>query len=200
MRFQRFANLLISLAFLVAGSCDEKPDTSLDIVTNESVIVVPGSAPNCSDVRGGTSPIPQSLTADFFKLSVLHLNWNGGSTGAKVLAVAALKISFDHPFIDGSPVEKYISGTDLTYALNGTENDTRYDPGTIDMNSGNPNGVFKAAHTCGIGLGGLKRVAGHENVKFSTMATLEFIGYAENSDGSDQEPVRASTHVRLNFF
>ncbi len=175
------------LATSVVVSCDDPPTGSLTLIHNEAAIVVPGSASNCTDIRTGSPPIPQSLATDFFKLSTFKLKWDGTNE----LAQGFLRITISHPFLQGSPVKCEISGTDF---------DDTFGPGpyaagtTIDMNDP------LLAPNCALGCGGLKRVAGHETSVFSTTANIEFIGYSQNTDGSDPKPVRANSQLRLSFY
>lgn len=168
-------------------SCDAPPDSSLTLEHNEVAIVVPGSGSHCSDKRGGTSPTPTSLATDFFIMSTFKLVWGGTNE----LAQGFIRITIDHPFVDSAPVKCEISGTlfEDTFGVPPYAANT-----TIDMND--PlNGS-----ACAIGCGALKRKAGYENSVFSTVATIEFIGYSQNSDGTNPQPVRANSRVRLNFF
>lgn len=181
----KFLSLLLATSVVV--SCDDPPNSSLTLEHNDAAIVIPGSGSNCSDKRGGTTPTPTSLGTDFFILNTFKLVWGGTNQ----LAQGFLRITIDHPYVEGSPVKCEISGLlfEVTFGAAPYAAKT-----TIDMN----NPLFP--QTCALGCGGLKRKAGYETTIFSTIATIEFIGYSQNSDGSDPKPVRANSQLRLNFF
>ena len=182
---RRFIFLLLASSVVI--SCDEAPNSSLVLEHDEVAIVVPGKGSNCTDKRGGTSPTPTSLSTDFFVMSTFRLVWGGTNE----LAQGFIRITIDHPYVDGSPITCEISGTlfENTFGVPPYAANT-----TIDMND--PiNGT-----ACAIGCGALKRKAGYENTIFSSVATIEFIGYSQNSDGTEPSPVRANSQVRLNFF
>ncbi len=181
----KFISALLTASVVV--SCDDPPNTALTLQHNEAAIVIPGSGSHCTDKRGGTSPTPTSLATDFFIMNTFKLVWGGTNE----LAQGFIRITIDHPYLDGSPVKCEISGT----LFEDTFGVPPYAAGsTIDMND--PLQLV----TCAIGCGGLKRKAGHETTVFSTIASIEFIGYSQNSDGSDPKPVRANSQLRLNFF
>jgi hypothetical protein len=184
MKFVKSLSIL-TLLFLFSGiSCDSKPASSLTLSHSSEAFVVPGTASNCTDVRGGTTPYPQSVSTDFFKLTTFKLVW----TGTNELVPAVIKINLEHPYIE--PVECVVSGTLLEDTFGGTE----FATGTIDMND------ILLGDPCSIACGGITRTAGHENTAFSTTAVIEFTGYSQDTDGTNVKPVRTTSRARINFF
>ena len=181
----KFIISLLSASVLV--SCDDPPSNSLTLQHADLTFVVPAASSNCADKRSGTSPIPASLATDSFLITPFKLVW----AGSQELVHSVMTIEASHPFLEGGKFTCTISTTDMDESFGPSPHAPNT---TIDMNDP----LLGAA--CGIGCGGLKRKAGYENSSFSATATIEFLGYSQDPDGSNGKPVRTNSQVRLNFF
>jgi hypothetical protein len=175
---------LVSFALLFvfqAGAADQ-----IMMIHSKDAYVVPGISSDCTDMRSGQSPIPMSVSSDFFKINMFKLIW----TSEQQLVPAAIKLTMKSPHIESGHHECVISGKLLEDTLGGST----FSSGMIDMN--NPlNGA-----ACSLACGGMKRSINSPNHSFTTNAELEFIGYSMSADGEQMTPIRSKSTVRLSFL
>lgn len=181
-----FKHLAVLLAGIITSSCDSAPNGALTLKHVDEAVAVTGATSNCTDKRGGTTPFPQSVTADFFQMATFNLDWKGTNE----LVPAEMTITLNHPYLDGGEYECSISGT----LLEDTFGVPPYaGPALIQMNDG-------IRTSCAIACGGIKKKAAYEDTSFSTIGTIEFTGYSQDPGGTNVAPVRAISRVRVEFY
>lgn len=201
MRFANFKILIGALILFSAASCDKPPSGGIDLIVSDSVLVVPGAQSTCGDIRGQTSPYATSLTADSFKITTFKVDWKG----SKQLLPQLIRIKFSHPFLQGSPVTCDITSSEINAMFTGdtgisavlepsAPSQTAPSSTIYDMNNAGLGAI------CGFGCGGLKRTVGHETSTFTASGTMDFVGFAQNADGTGAEPIRGTSQLTIKFF